>query len=106
MNKSSKKPRYPTLPVAYDARGASMGRRDCIMEPDAEIRFRLYRMPMSACGCYDSGGAYWGASSSGVMYHAIGEGPDYVNEMFVRAPSREKAKETVLKAFPKASFYR
>lgn len=96
------------LSKGYSDRGAYMGRPNDILEPDAAIKFRLYLMPMSPCGAYDNGGAYWGCgcSKTGWMYHAIGEGPEWVNQMFVRAINREEAKKQVLDAFPNAKFYR
>lgn len=97
--------KYPTLPHACSARGASMGRQNSIMEPDAEILFLLYVMPMFDEGCYDSGGAYWGMGSKehGVMYHAIGDGPKFMNEMFIRAKSRDDAIAQVKARFKNAS---
>lgn len=100
--------KYPKLSKGYSERGADMGRRNSVMEPDEPIKFHLYRMPMSACGCYDNGGAYWGAGDHriGWMYHARGEGPNYWNEVFVRATSREDAKAKVREHFKRAKFYR
>lgn len=98
--------KYPKLSDASSARGASMGRPNVVLEPESEIRFRLYRMPMVDYD-YDTGGAYWGGSSThGVMYHAYGDGPKYKNECFIRAKDRKAAKEAVRKLFPKATFYR
>lgn len=84
-----------------------MGRRNVVEEPDEVIRFHLYRMPM-VDGAYDTGGAYWGAGDYriGWMYHAYGEGPEFRNECFVRARSREAAKVAVRSLFPNAKFYR
>lgn len=100
--------KYPKLSNACTERGASMGRQNSVMEPDQSIKFHLYKMPMSACGCYDNGGAYWGAGSDkhGWMWHARGEGPNYWNEVFIRATTRDGAKATVRGHFPKAKFYR
>lgn len=99
---------YPILPNACSPRGAAMGRCNEINEPDSHIKFHLYRMPMSPCGAYDSGGAYWGCGgpTHGWMYHAYGEGPDHNNEMFIRARSRNHAKELVREEFENARFYR
>lgn len=96
---------YPNLPNATSIRGASMGRADSILEPNETIKFRLYRMPMT--GDYDSGGAYWGMGpNSEFMWHAYGDGPEFKNEIFVRAWNREEAKQKVCKFFPKAKFFR
>lgn len=95
------------LPPVCCKRGAPMGRPAIILEPEAAVRFHLRKMRMVAGG-YDTGGAYWGASSPafGGMWHAFGDGPLYVNELFVRARNREEAKQYVLKVFPRATFYR
>lgn len=52
--------------------------------------------------------AYWGAGSAttGWMYHAYGDGPNFRNEMFVRAVDRESAKDLVRERFKQASFFR
>lgn len=100
--------KHPTLPKGYSERGADMGRSNTITEPDASVKFHLYRMPMSSDGCYDSGGAYWGAGSlqHGFMYHAYGDGSKERQEMFVRARNREEAKEEIRAEFRKAKFWR
>lgn len=100
--------KYPKLSKGYSIRGAYMGRDNAIEEPNAHIKFHLYKMPMSPCGCYDSGGAYWGSGNHkiGFMYHAYGYGPEFKNEMFVRARTREHAKERIKKIFKNCSFYR
>lgn len=99
--------KYPKLPNACSRYGASMGRQNSIMERTAEIKFHLYLMPM-VDGAYDTGGAYWGSGNwqIGYMYHAYGNGPEFVNEMFVRARDREDAKHQVRDAFKNAKFYR
>lgn len=99
--------KHPKLSNACSERGANMGRPNVIEEPDAPIKFRLYKMPMVDL-CYDTGGAYWGQGSKehGVMYHAYGDGPKFKNEMFVRAKSRDEAKTMIRERFKNASFYR
>lgn len=100
---------YPTLTNAVSRRGASLGRPDEILDPQETLRFRLYRMPMSSDGCYDSGGAYWGASvpnGAGRMWHALANGDSGNNELFIRAWSRQDAKEKVREVFKNARFYR
>lgn len=99
---------YPTLSKVCTQYGAPMGRHDAIEEPNEQIKFRLYKMPMSSCGCYDNGGAYWGAGDHkiGFMYHAYGYGPQFKNEMFIRAITREHAKEQIKKVFKNCVFYR
>lgn len=97
----------PALFKAYSHRGSDMGRPDLDIEPEAEVKLRLYLMPMYD-GDYDSGGAYWGAGNhqTGWMYHAYGDGPEGRNELFLRAKDREEAKKKVLEVFKKAKFYR
>ena len=99
----------PTLPNASSMYGARMGRPNTFdfSESHNPIKFNLYRMPM-VDGDYDQGGAYWGGGNPtiGWMYHAYGEGEKFVQELFIRATSRDKAKEEVRKYFPKARFYR
>ena len=100
--------KYPKLSKGYSVRGAQMGRQSTMIEYEQTIKFHLYLMPMSPCGCYDNGGAYWGAGDEkiGWMWHAYGEGERFRNEMFIRATSREDAKEQVRGIFNKARFYR
>ena len=85
-----------------------MGRDNTIEEPNAPIKLHLYKMPISSCGCYDSGGAYWGSGDFriGFMYHAYGDGPEFKNEMFVRAKGRQDAKKQIKLVFKNCSFYR
>jgi len=76
------------------------------MEPNAAIKFSLTKLRW-VDGDYDQGGAYWGHSPEhGDIYRAWGQGPEYVNEMFVRANSHEEAKAQVREQFKNATFYR
>lgn len=84
--------------------GAQMGRCDSVSEPNYPVKFHLVRMKMSSCGCYDEGGAYWGIGLP--MYRAEGMGEEEMQEMFMRARSRNAAKEIVLEVFPNARFYK
>jgi hypothetical protein len=92
----------PELSKGYSQRGAQMGRRDNIEDPDAPVKFHLVKMRM--VGAYDQGGAYWGIGDP--LWRAIGEDEDMTNEMFIRAKTRDAAKASVLETFPKARFYR
>lgn len=100
--------KYPKLSNVCSRYGAPMGRNDAIEEPNAQMKFHLYRMPMSSCGCYDSGGAYWGSGDleTGFMYHAYGDGPEFKNYMFIRAKTRQDAKAQVKKLFKNSRFFR
>lgn len=100
---------YPTLTNAASQYGASMGRSDTVLDPGEAMKFRLYRMPMVDGGCYDTGGAYWGApvpQGDGYMWHALAEGPTGRNEVFLRAWTRIGAKDKVRESFPNAAFFR
>lgn len=92
------------LPHACSQWGSSMGRADSILEPDAAIKFSLTRMRMNGYGCYDEGGAYWGQGAP--MWRVEGDGPEFVNQMFIRAADRDQAKAKVIAKFPRATFYR
>lgn len=63
--------------------------------------FRLVRCPLDRGG-YDRGGAYWGLGEPLYYY----EGPLSDISGYVRGRTREHAKANVLKAHPKAKFYR
>ena len=98
----------PTLSRGYTQFGAQMGRYVCLDNRAEPVKFYLYAMPMSPCGCYDSGGAYWGCGSHAIgwMYHAYADTAEGRQEVFVRATCRERAKDAVLKVFRNAKFYR
>lgn len=84
--------------------GSMLGRRECIPH-DAEsiVRVRLRKVRMSADGCYDQGGAYWGQGTP--LYCAWGDSGTEQAEIWVRAKSRTEAKAHVLNSFPNAKFY-
>ena len=68
---------------AFDAYGASMGRRQYGV-PLEDERCRLHRVPLDRGG-YDPGGAYWGSGEP--LWRLQGEDC----EAFVRAASRFEA---------------
>lgn len=107
-----------------------MGRRDrCEMLPDEVGKVFLQRVPF-VDGCYDRGGAYWGAPAN--LWRAYAEqevpvdeeeaddgigpincfdqpkraGDIDVFDVFVRAPSREQAKALLREDYPNIRFYR
>ena len=84
--------------------GARMGRRDNIPYDYATVRKLHLRRVRMVDGCYDSGGAYWGAGAP--LYCAWGESDTEQVEVFFRACSRDDAKEQARAAFPNATFYR
>ena len=84
--------------------GSAMGRRDHIPSDFITVKkLHLVKLKMSSCGCYDSGGAYWGQGLP--MYWAYGESDTEQAEMFMRAKNRENAKAQALARFPSAKFY-
>lgn len=93
----------PKLPKGYSQYGAQMGRCNNITEPDFPVKFRLYQLRLDNGG-YDNAGAYWGHGEP--LYRAFGDGAEEVQEVFIRALSRENARGQVRKWFPNCKFYR
>ncbi len=95
---------YPITDVNC-SRGAPMGRVSDLPSDGPPIRLHLRYVPF-VDGCYDQGGAYWGAPAN--LYVAWGDDPDsgFVVEFYTRAYNREHAKEIVRKHRPNATFYR
>ena len=71
--------------------GAPLGRHSYLPDDPAATRWHLYRLPFID-GCYDRGGAYWGAPAN--IWRAVTPTGD--GEIFVRARTREEAKAAVL----------
>lgn len=89
--------------------GSMMGRNNARPADFHTVRkLRLVRVPMSPCGAYDKGGAYWGCSGRGVapLWCAWGESDTEQAHCFTRAFTRGTAKLNVLCEFPNAKFYR
>jgi hypothetical protein len=85
-----------------------MGRCNNITESDKDLRFHLVALRFQD-GDYDEGGAYWGYVSGTQVYWAysgVTDGTEEEQVMFIRAKSREAAKDSVRESFPKAKFYR
>lgn len=86
--------------------GSQMGRRDTMHPGNETEPLRLQRVPF-VDGCYDRGGAYWGAPAN--LWCAwgdeIGDDGDAVH-VFVRANSRAQAKASIVAKFPDAKFIR
>ena len=91
------------LPNVSSMYGAPMGRREKVTEHGAVIRMHLARVRLNQGG-YDSGGAYWGTGAP--LYRAWGDGPEEVQEVYLRALTHEDAKRKVREQFPRATFYR
>lgn len=82
--------------------GAPMGR----VGSDVSGKCRLQLMEMcSCCGCYDKGGAYWGAGNAKIGRMYVCEDEDG-NQCYTRATSREKAKQHVKQWNENVTFYR
>ncbi len=118
----------PPLENLNCSRGAPMGRRSrCEMAPDEVRRVHLQYVPFID-GAYDRGGAYWGAPAN--LWRAYAEleaaedeqvdeadrinvfdqptraGDILIFEQFLRANSRDEAKEKLRLQYPHISFYR
>lgn len=101
----------PKLRDVSSASGAPMGRPNSITENHKKLplRFYLVRLPFVG-GCYDKGGAYWGAPTN--MWRAESgpyqniEGYEVVQELFFRAPDRSTAKTEVRRTYPNAEFFK
>ena len=84
--------------------GAPMGRRD-IEEIDTEFAGKVYLQYVPFVdGCYDRGGAYWGAPAN--LWRVYAEDEDLILDKFLRANSREAAKAAILEEYPNVRFYR
>lgn len=95
------KRQFPRTPSPY---GAPMGR--ATYTPDGPAgqfrdRCRLFRVRLDSGG-YDDGGHYWGTGSP--LYCC--ESSDGTLRVFIRHPSRDAVKRTILAGFPAVTFYR
>lgn len=112
----------PPLDQLNCSRGAPMGRLNRDELEDEVGRVFLQRVPF-VDGCYDRGGAYWGAPANlwrayaekeatkdnplnAHLIYPVRAGDILVFEQFIRANSREQAKALLLEDFPTISFYR
>lgn len=96
------------------SRGTPMGTRNITEAPsDFDGVLHLALLPMDGDYCRQSH-TYWGCNSHkhGSMYRAyyFGYNPeteaDEEIDMYIRATSRDEAKQAVLDVFPNAHFYR
>ena len=98
----------PKLPEVNCSRGAPMGRCETHnIDPEAPAKFCLQAMHL-VDGDYDRGGAYWGCwtREHGGMWHAYACHDDEEVEMFIRAKTREQAKEQIRERYPNARFFK
>lgn len=92
----------------WQCTGSQMGRRNTIPSEDKPGKMAMRKLRFVA-GCYDQGGAYWGAPAN--LYRAVsadvckfGDSLQYA-ECYVRANSRAEAKAKVLELIPSATFF-
>ena len=84
--------------------GSAMGQRNLIPSDAATVhQLHLVRLRMSADGCYDAGGAYWGQGAP--LYWAYGESDTEQAEAFFRASDRADARRQARSLFPNARFF-
>ncbi len=101
--------------------GAPMGRQSGVWTSIAgrdekvgyynDLPFKLHLQKVDFVdGVYDRGGAYWGSPSDLYVAYCLAWIEDVKRELqvryYVRAGSREEAKQHVLAYFPNAKFYR
>jgi hypothetical protein len=83
--------------------GTQMGRRSWHGH-DATQSVKVYlRREYLRDGCYDSEGAYWGGPDN--LYRANFDIGDTNEDIFLRADSREDAKEKIREQLPNAKFF-
>jgi hypothetical protein len=91
--------RLPDVSCRY---GAPMGRRNELPDDcEAPVKLNMVRLRWYD-GDYDQGGAYWGNSGGTSIYWATSG----TIKIFVRAASRDVAKNKVRHTLPNARFYR
>jgi hypothetical protein len=104
----------PILPLTnVDSKfGAPRGRSDNfnLEYKDLPLKFFVVHMRMVDWD-YDEGGAYWGGGLPlDQMYRAQSDGchplEEELQEMFMRAGTREQAKKKVVERYPNAKFYK
>lgn len=83
--------------------GSIMGRRSVLpSDPAKPIKLKMERLRF-VDGCYDKGGAYWGAPEN--VWCAYGEDEEHEVVVTCRAASREEAKKKVRESIPGARFF-
>lgn len=87
----------------WQATGSQMGRRSSRVRSTEPVKCYLRRVKMSACGCYDSEGAYWGQGAP--LYRCNFDLGDSNEDIFLRAHSRADAKEQIREQLPHAKFF-
>lgn len=87
----------------FQATGSAMGRRSSIgtVEP---VKCYLRKLKW-VDGDYDGNGAYWGHVAGTNIYWANYDTEETNEDIFVRATSRQDAKDQVLAKLPHAKFF-
>ncbi len=85
--------------------GAPMGRRSDRLSEFGKNKLHLRKVSM-VDGCYDKGGAYWGAGTQLWCVWGDDQANEIVNESYLRAHTREAAIAEIRKACPHAKFFR
>ena len=91
----------PVLPIGCSDRGAQMGRRPIKGDPDPNHPHKFYLRNILR-DAYDEQGAYWGLGDP-VFWATTG---DLTTQLFVRAQTRQRAKQLILTEYPNARFFR
>jgi hypothetical protein len=100
-NPFTKRMKRLTLPSGVSRRGAQMGRQD-VMPKDLTIPIKLQMERLKWVDHdYSQFGCYWGGGEGDYIYCAW-NAPVYI---FVRAKTRQEAKEQVRETIPNARFY-
>jgi len=84
--------------------GSSMGRRPSRIQSNEPVKVYLRKLRW-VDGDYDEQGAYWGYCSGTNIYWANFDLGDTNEDIFVRATSRDDAKEQVRESLPNARFF-
>lgn len=84
--------------------GSRMGRRSSRIQSDLPVRVYLRKLRW-VDGDYDEQGAYWGGGRGDHIYWANFDLGESNEDIFVRAFSREEAKELVREQIPNAKFF-
>lgn len=84
--------------------GSSMGRRSSRIQSDEPVKVSMRKLRW-VDGDYDEQGAYWGYAAGTNIYWANFDLGDSNEDIFVRATSRQDAKEQVRKQLSSAKFY-
>jgi hypothetical protein len=93
------------MPKDGSARAAPFGRTGARLGEggNSPLKFHLQRLPINASG-YDTGGVYWGHGA--LIWLAQSEDEQGVIVAYLRAKTRDAAKDLILAGWPNATFYK